>query len=140
MGNHHSQQPTADTHDLSWYLNQLAAEPGVLHALLLSSDGLKLAVSDGVADDVAERTAANASAAFAVGRGIAEFARDTAPKKIIIDMDDSSIFVFGAGHGTLVVVSASGDLMSKEAGVAAKATIKAIAGIRPVLSTRVRTA
>ncbi|HWU12229.1 MAG TPA: roadblock/LC7 domain-containing protein [Streptomyces sp.] len=142
MAENQYQQPTADSHDMSWFLNQIAREKGVLHALLLTDDGLKLAVSEGLDSAVADRTAASAAAAFSVGKSIAEFAScaGTKPKKIVFDLDDTSIFIFGAGHGTSVIVSVTQHMTSKEAVTAASAAIKAIAGLRPALSARARTA
>ncbi|MEW2401354.1 roadblock/LC7 domain-containing protein [Streptomyces sp. NPDC046862] len=136
------QQPTADTVNMTWVLNRLKEERGVLHAILLSSDGLVLAASDGLDNDVAERTAANSSGAFSIGRSISEFAETegATPRKIIIDLPDSCILVFGAGHRTAVAVSVAAEMTSKEAVVASAATIKAINGLRPSLSARERTA
>lgn len=137
-----TEQPTADTVNMTWVLNRLKKEQGVLHAILLSSDGLVLAASDGLDNDVAERTAANASGAFSIGRSISEFAKTegATPRKIIIDLPDSCILVFGAGHRTAVAVSVAAEMTSKEAVVASAATIKAINGLRPSLSARERTA
>ncbi|MFM9452308.1 roadblock/LC7 domain-containing protein [Streptomyces europaeiscabiei] len=137
-----TEQPTADTVNMNWVLNRLKEQQGVLHAILLSSDGLVLAASDGLDTEVAERTAANASGAFSIGRSISEFAETegASPRKIIIDLPDSCILIFGAGHRTAVAVSVAAEMTSKEAVVASAATIKAINGLRPSLSARERTA
>ena len=135
------QQPTADSIDMTWVLNRLTEEKGVLHALLLSSEGLVLAATEGVDTDRADRTAANASGAFSIGRSISEFAdtEGVTPRRVIFDLPDSCILVFGAGHRTALAVSVSTDMTSREVAVASAATIKAINGLRPALSARERT-
>jgi predicted regulator of Ras-like GTPase activity (Roadblock/LC7/MglB family) len=134
------QQPTADTHDMSWVLEALKKEKGVLHAVLFSADGLVLAATSGLERAVGERTAANACAAFALGRSISEFAEieGTAPHRIIIDLPDHCILVFSAGHGTSVAVAVDAEMTSPEVAVASSATIKAINGLRDALSARER--
>ncbi|MFI0721426.1 roadblock/LC7 domain-containing protein [Streptomyces sp. NPDC021224] len=134
------QQPTADTHDMSWVLEHLRKEKGVLHAVLFSADGLVLAATSDIERPVAERTAANACAAFALGRSIAEFAEieGTSPHRIIIDLPDHCILVFSAGHGTALAVAVDAEMTSPEVAVASAATIKAINGLRDALSARER--
>lgn len=135
-------QPTADTHDMTWLLERLKQEKGVLHAVLLSSEGLVLASTDGLDKAVADRTAANASGLFSLGRGVSEFAdmEKTKPRRLIIDLPDRCILVFGAGHRTALAVAVGAEMTSPEAAVASSATLKAIAGLREVLSARERTA
>lgn len=134
------QQPTADTHDMSWVLEHLKKEKGVLHAVLFSADGLVLATTVDLERATAERTAANACAAFALGRSISEFAEidGTAPHRIIIDLPEHCILVFSAGHGTALAVAIDAEMTSPEVAVASAATIKAINGLRDALSARER--
>lgn len=134
------QLPTADTHDMSWVLEHLKKEKGVLHAVLFSADGLVLAATADLERAIAERTAANACAAFALGRSISEFAEidGTAPHRIIIDLPEHCILVFSAGHGTALAVAIDAEMTSPEVAVASAATIKAINGLRDALSARER--
>ncbi|MCT2588997.1 roadblock/LC7 domain-containing protein [Streptomyces sp. N2-109] len=136
------QQPTADTVDMTWVLNRLKEEKGVLHALLLSSEGLVLAASTGLERAVAERTAANASGVFSIGMGISEFAdaEGTRPRKAIFDLPDGCILVFSSGERSALAVSLNAEMTSPEVAVASAATIKAINGLRSALSARERTA
>ncbi|MGW4548542.1 roadblock/LC7 domain-containing protein [Streptomyces violaceorubidus] len=136
------QQPTADTHDMTWVLNRLAGEKGVEHAVLFSSDGLVLAHSEGLPRDVAERTAASSSSLFSLGRGVGEFAPTpvgTTPRKIIIDLPGACVLVFAAGHNTVLAVSVSAEMTDAEVAVASAETIKAIRGLGPALAARERT-
>jgi predicted regulator of Ras-like GTPase activity (Roadblock/LC7/MglB family) len=134
------QQPTADTHDMSWVLEALRKEKGVLHAVLFSADGLVLAATSDLERAVAERTAANACAAFALGRSISEFAgvESTAPRRIIIDLPEHCVLVFSAGHGAALAVAVDAEMTSPEVAVASAATIKAVNGLRAALSARER--
>ncbi|MET9733280.1 roadblock/LC7 domain-containing protein [Streptomyces sp. NPDC006458] len=135
------QQPTAETHDMTWVLNRLAQEKGVEHAVLFSSDGLVLAHSEGLHRDVADRTAASSSSLFSLGRGVGEFAptpEDTTPRKIIIDLPGACVLVFAAGHNTVLAVSVGAEMTDVEVAVASAETIKAIKGLAPALSARAR--
>ncbi|KFG71401.1 roadblock/LC7 domain-containing protein [Streptomyces mutabilis] len=143
------QQPTADTHDVSWVLNRLASSNGVEHAVLFTSDGLVLAHSEGLHRDVADRTAASSSSLFALGRGVGEFAPTpdgttptpdgATPRKIIIDLPGACVLVFAAGHNTVLAVSVSAEMTDAQVAVASADTIKAIKGLAPVLAARERT-
>ncbi|MFF9458092.1 roadblock/LC7 domain-containing protein [Streptomyces flaveolus] len=135
------QQPTADTHDMTWVLNRLAGSKGVEHAVLFTSDGLVLAHSEGLHRDVADRTAASSSSLFSLGRGVGEFAPtpdDTIPRKIIIDLPGACVLVFAAGHNSVLAVSVGADMTAAEVAVASAETIKAIKGLAPVLAARAR--
>ena len=135
------QQPTADTHDMTWVLNRLATEKEVLHAVLFTTDGLVLAHSEELNRDVADRTGASLSGLFSLGRGVGEFAQvpgDGAPRKIIIDFPDACVLVFGAGHNTVLAVSVRAEMTEREVAVASAETIKAIRGLAPALSARAR--
>nr|WP_024127606.1 roadblock/LC7 domain-containing protein [Streptomyces sp. F12]AHE40370.1 Hypothetical protein pFRL6_283c [Streptomyces sp. F12] len=135
------QQPTADTHDMTWVLDRVVQEKDVLHAVLFTTDGLVLAHSSGLHRDVADRTGAGSSSLFSLGRGLAEFAgapEGTTPGKIIIALPDACVLVFGAGHNTVLAVSVGAEMTSPEVAVASAATIKAIKGLAPVLSARSR--
>ncbi|PWI05151.1 hypothetical protein DIZ27_40930 [Streptomyces sp. NWU339] len=135
------QQPTADTHDMTWILNRLAGSKGVAHAVLFTSDGLVLAHSDGLHRDVADRTAASSSSLFSLGRGVGEFAPtpdETTPRKIIIDLPRACVLVFAAGHNSVLAVSVAAEMTDTEVAVASAETIKAIKGLAPALSARAR--
>ncbi|MET8768547.1 roadblock/LC7 domain-containing protein [Streptomyces sp. NPDC004658] len=137
------QQPTADTHDMSWVLNKLAQEKGVLNAVLLSSDGLRLATSEGLDRDVADRTSASVSSLFSLGRSLTEFAQapqDETPRKMILDLPDRCVLIFSAGHNTVLAVAVGEDMTKPEVAVVTAATIKAIRALSATLSARARTA
>ncbi|MFI9772833.1 roadblock/LC7 domain-containing protein [Streptomyces sp. NPDC052415] len=135
------QQPTADTHDMTWVLNRLAGSKGVAHAVLFTTDGLVLAHSEGLHRAVADRTAASACSLFSLGRGVGEFAPtpdDATPRKIIIDLPGACVLVFAASHNSVLVVSVGAEMTDAEVAVASAETIKAIKGLAPALAARTR--
>ncbi|MEU8351392.1 MULTISPECIES: roadblock/LC7 domain-containing protein [Streptomyces] len=134
-------QPTASDVDMSFALDALTEEKGVLHAVLLSTDGLVLAHSGNLPRETADRTAAAASGTLSVAGQVGELAGthgDVKPRKIIIDLPDSCVLVFGAGHRAVLAVAVAADMTSSLVHVATAATIKTINGLAPALSTRER--
>ncbi|GHH56765.1 roadblock/LC7 domain-containing protein [Streptomyces candidus] len=135
------QQPTADTHDMTWVLTRLTREKDVLHAVLFTTDGLVLAHSEDLHRDVADRTAAGSSPLFSLGRSFAEFTQTSPnlpPRRIIIDLPDGCVLVFGAGHNTALAVAVAAEMTDPAVAVASAATIKVIKGLAPALSARSR--
>ncbi|MBQ0986879.1 roadblock/LC7 domain-containing protein [Streptomyces sp. F63] len=139
---------TADTVDMTWALNELARERGVVNVLLFTSDGLLLAASDGLSRDDAERACAAFSGMKALNQDLSGFCGlDEGDgegrltwRHIVSDMKDHTVLVFAAGRRTGVAVSVRGDSMSQEVAVAITATMKMIRGLRPVLEARERPA
>ncbi|MFG3429466.1 roadblock/LC7 domain-containing protein [Streptomyces californicus] len=136
------QQPTTDTHDMSWFLKRLADEKGVLHALLVTGDGLVRARSKDLGRDVADPTAASTAGLLSLATTFAEFAQapaGTTVGKIIIDMPEQCVLVFRAGDNTVLAVAVGAPMTSPEVGVASSAAIKAIKGMAPALAAAERT-
>lgn len=140
-----TQQPTADTANMTWTLNRLAQEPEVINALLFTTDGLVLARSDGLSQDDAERAAAAMAGMKSLQGELSSFCgierehgAPVALRHVISDMKDVTVLLFAAGERTGVGVSVRGDSMSQQVGVAITATLKMIAGLRDVLSARER--
>ncbi|MEV6007288.1 roadblock/LC7 domain-containing protein [Streptomyces sp. NPDC051976] len=144
-----SDQHTADTTDMTWSLNQLVSgTPGVVHALLISSDGLVLAASEGLERADAERAAAALSGIKALQGdlgglcGIPDDRQQTSPltlRHVVSDLKERTVLLFAAGTRTGLGVSVRGDSTSRECGLAITATLKLITGLRPVLEARERT-
>ncbi|RRR69511.1 roadblock/LC7 domain-containing protein [Streptomyces sp. RP5T] len=103
---------TAIRTDLSWILNELVTAPHARHALLLSADGLTVAISDGVDRDLADRVAATVSGLQSLSRSGAEFVKDggTLWQQTMVQYGDGYLFVVAAGSGAHLVASA-GDLV-----------------------------
>jgi predicted regulator of Ras-like GTPase activity (Roadblock/LC7/MglB family) len=96
--------------DLGWILDELLRTPHALRAILLSSDGLMSASSQGVERDMADRMAAVVSGMQALSREAAEFADcDGAWEMTMIQYGAGYLFVMAAGDGSYLAVSADGD-------------------------------
>ncbi|MEV0161886.1 roadblock/LC7 domain-containing protein [Nonomuraea fuscirosea] len=139
------QQPTADSTDMSWALNRLCEEPGVLNALLFTSDGLVMAHSHGLDRDDADRTAATLAGLNSLQRDLGGFCRTQgrqhAPgplRFMVSDLKTVTLLLFVATERTGVGVSVRGESASHEVSVAIQATLKMINGLRPVLGARER--
>lgn len=138
-------QHTADSTDMTWALNRLTEEPGVINALLFSSDGIVVAKSDGMVREDAERTAAALSGVKSLQADLGAFcgypAETETPlilRHVVSDLKDATVLLFAAGERTGVGVAVRGDALSKEVSVAVTATLKMIQGLRPVLDARER--
>jgi hypothetical protein len=143
------QQHTADTTDMAWPLTDLvSANPGIINAVLFSSDGLLLAASEELARADAERTAAalagmkSLQADLGPFCGISDNQQDPVflrLRHVVSDLKERTVLLFAAGDRTGVGVSVHGDSMSREVSIAITATLKMIVGLRPVLEARERT-
>ena len=99
---------TAD--NLNWLLNNLKKKvPEVLHSIVLSSDGLLLATSDGMERTSADQLAAVASGFNSLARGAGRHFGGGSVRQTIVEMEQGFLFVTAIGDGScLAVLSASG--------------------------------
>ena len=95
--------PEADS--LNWLIVRFVEQiPAVRQAVVVSSDGLPLAVSDGVERESAERLAAVASGLIGLAYGSAgRFGAGTV-NNVIIEMERGWLFVTGIRDGSLLCV------------------------------------
>jgi predicted regulator of Ras-like GTPase activity (Roadblock/LC7/MglB family) len=80
--------------------------PGVTDAIVVSSDGLLLAASQGVARDAAERFAAAASGLISLAHAAATPFEGGRVSEIIIECQGGFIFVTGISNGSSLAVTA----------------------------------
>ena len=96
--------------DLNWLINAFTERvPGIAHAVVVSSDGLPLAVSDGVDREAGERLAAVASGMIGLAYGSAGRFGAGAVSNVIIEMENGWMFVTGIRDGSLMCVVAAKD-------------------------------
>ncbi|MFD3422426.1 roadblock/LC7 domain-containing protein [Streptomyces decoyicus] len=138
-------QHTADSTDMTWALNRLCEEPGVINALLFTSDGMVMAKSDDLTCDDADRVGATLSGVKSLQTALGAFCgypdedkNSLTMRHVVTDLKDATVLLFAAGQRTGVGVSVRGDSLSKEAALAITATLKMIQGLRPVLDARER--
>ncbi|MEV4123515.1 roadblock/LC7 domain-containing protein [Nocardia sp. NPDC049707] len=100
--------PVTDSKNrLGWLLEDLSNVPGVRFAVLLSDDGLRIAHSDGVNKDDAERFAAAASGLRSLGKALGEFCGGlgNSVRQNMTEYDQGMILITAAGDGALLGVS-----------------------------------
>jgi uncharacterized protein len=96
--------------ELQWLLNDLVKRVGHLkHAVVLSSDGLLLAASDGLAKDDADHFAAVASGLQSIARGAGRRFGTGSVRQTIVEMDTGYMLVTAAGQGACLSVLANAD-------------------------------
>lgn len=62
----------ASTKDLTWLLDEFESNPGVVHAMVLSADGIKIQKSSSLSDEASEVLSASASALYSLAGGTGE--------------------------------------------------------------------
>src|SRR5690242_1982827 len=97
-----------DDHRLDWMLAEFARDvPGVDLAVLVSSDGLRLATSPGVSDGLGDQLAAAASGLISLARGTARLLQDGPVCRTILEMDRGYLFTTAIDRGATLAVHAA---------------------------------
>jgi predicted regulator of Ras-like GTPase activity (Roadblock/LC7/MglB family) len=92
---------------LDWLLSDFAGgTPGVRHVLVVSADGLRLAVSDGVDPHLADQLCAATSGLVSLARGTATLLESEPVSQTIVEMAGGYLFATSISLGsTLAVVT-----------------------------------
>ena len=97
-----------ETRELDWVVNRFVdSVPGAAHAVLVSADGLPMAVSRGLDRDAADRFAAVASGLIGLAYGAAGRFGGGAVTQIMIEMENAFLFVTGISDGSCLAVVAA---------------------------------
>lgn len=92
---------------LDWLLEEFArATHGVLNALVVSADGLRLAMSPGMGDELGDPLAAAASGLVSLARGTAHLLGTGPVTQTILEMDGGYLFVTAMEQGAVLAVHA----------------------------------
>jgi predicted regulator of Ras-like GTPase activity (Roadblock/LC7/MglB family) len=103
-------QPTRTNGELDWLVNDFVYRiSGVSHALVVSADGLKLAVSTQIDDARADQLAAVASGLASLTRGAARCFAAEPVTQTIVEMRGGYLFVTAIGDGSALAVFAVPD-------------------------------
>jgi predicted regulator of Ras-like GTPase activity (Roadblock/LC7/MglB family) len=98
------------TGELNWLLDGLVDRVAqVRHGLVLSSDGLRIASSRGLAREDAEHLAAVASGFQSLARGAGRQFGGGSVRQTIVEMESVFLFVTAAGQGACLAVLADAD-------------------------------
>jgi uncharacterized protein len=106
-------QISTDARNVNWLVNSFVDRvPGVSEAVVVSADGLPMAVSQGLDRDAADRFAAVASGLIGLAYGAAGRFGGGQVTQIIIEMEHAFLFVTGISDGSClaVVADASSDV------------------------------
>ena len=96
--------------NLNWLINRFTETvPAASHALVVSSDGLPLAVSSGVDRDTGDRLAAVSCGLIGLAYGSAGRFGAGAVRNVIVEMEHGWLFVTGIRDGSLMCVITSGE-------------------------------
>src|SRR3954469_12455763 len=99
---------SAEARNINWLVNSFVDRvPGVSEAVVVSVDGLPMAVSQGLDRDAADRFAAVASGLIGLAWGPAGRFGGGAVSQIVIEMENAFLFVTGISDGSCLAVVAS---------------------------------
>jgi predicted regulator of Ras-like GTPase activity (Roadblock/LC7/MglB family) len=99
---------TEMTGQLSWLLDNLVKQvEHVQQAVVLSSDGLVVAASEGLNREDGEHLSALAAGVQSLARGTGRHFRGGEVRQTIIEMEHAFLFIITAGRGTCLAVLTS---------------------------------
>lgn len=94
--------------NVNWLVNNFVGRvPGVTEAVVVSSDGLPIAASEGIDRDGVDRFAAVSSGLIGLAYGAAGRFGGGAVTEVIVEMEHAFLFVTGISDGSLLSVKAS---------------------------------
>lgn len=103
-------EPRQDAQNLNWLIENFAEQvPGVAHTIVVSSDGLLLAVSDGFPRDRADQLSAVASGLTSLTQGAARIFEAGAVAQTVVEMERGFLFTMSISDGSILAVLASPD-------------------------------
>jgi predicted regulator of Ras-like GTPase activity (Roadblock/LC7/MglB family) len=95
---------------LGWLLDNLVSRVAhVRQALVLSRDGLVVAMSQTMSREDGEQLSALAAGVYSLARGTGKQVSGGEVRQAIIELDTAFLFVVAAGRGTCLAVLASAD-------------------------------
>jgi predicted regulator of Ras-like GTPase activity (Roadblock/LC7/MglB family) len=99
-----------EARDVSWLVSGFAQRvPGVAHAVVVSSDGLLVAVSDHLPRDHADRLAAVVSGLMSITAGAAAMFDGDTVKQTVVEMGRGFFLVMSIRDGSILATLASAE-------------------------------
>jgi predicted regulator of Ras-like GTPase activity (Roadblock/LC7/MglB family) len=111
--NYPTDLPPSEPQDFGWLVDNFAlSTPGVTHALIVSSDGLPLITSSGVAPDLADPLAAMTSGIISIGNNIAGQVGEAGCEQVMLKFPSGHFLFMGIGSlaGFAVLVEEGANL------------------------------
>ena len=97
-----------DAQNLNWLINSFVDRvPGVAHTVVVSADGLLLAVSDGFPRDRADQLAAVASGLVSLTQGAARVFEAGHVTQTVVEMEGGFLFIMAISDGACMAVLAA---------------------------------
>jgi uncharacterized protein len=129
-------QLSSEASDLNWLVGNLANRtPGVTHAMVVSADGLPVAVSQRLDRPKADQLAAVASGLASLTQGGARCIDGGLVKQTVVEMDRGLLVVMAISDGSCLAVLAGS---SCDAGVVAYEMTMLVSRAGDVLTPRLR--
>lgn len=133
---------SGDAREFNWLVGRFVeTTPGVSDALVLSADGLPMAVSPGLTADDADRLAAVAAGLVGLANGAAAPFGAGRVTQVVVELEHAFLFVTGISEGSSLAVLARADcdpgLVAYEMGGLVQ---RATAMLTPALRTELHTA
>ncbi|GLH98896.1 roadblock/LC7 domain-containing protein [Micromonospora sp. CPCC 205371] len=99
-----------DARDLSWLVSAFADRtPGVAHAIVVSSDGLLVAVSGHLPRGHADKLAAVTSGLMSITMGAAQMFDNDVVKQTVVELGRGYFLVMAIRDGSILATLAAGD-------------------------------
>jgi predicted regulator of Ras-like GTPase activity (Roadblock/LC7/MglB family) len=99
---------SADARNLNWLVGNFArATPGVAHAMVVSADGLPVAVSERLERGRADQLAAIASGLASLTQGASHCFDGGLVKQTVVEMEGGFMFVMAISDGSCLAVLAA---------------------------------
>ncbi|MBF9131575.1 roadblock/LC7 domain-containing protein [Plantactinospora sp. S1510] len=121
--------------DLTWMLDDLVELPGVVYAVVLSTDGLIVQKSTSLPQDAAELLSAGASSLHSVAAGMGRRFDSGPVQQVIIEYRGQTLFVAAAGPNARLAVLCE---PSVDMGMVAYEMSRLVTRIGEYLGTKVR--
>lgn len=97
-----------EAQNLNWLIDNFVEQvPGVAHTIVVSADGLLLAISEGFPKDRADQLAAVTSGLASLTQGAARIFEAGAVTQTVIEMEMGFLFVMSISDGSCLAVLAS---------------------------------
>ncbi|WP_407924664.1 MULTISPECIES: roadblock/LC7 domain-containing protein [Catellatospora] len=129
-------EKTAATVDLAWLVDDLVHRVvEARYAIILSTDGLLIATSAGLAKADAEHLAAAAAGMSSLARGAGRHFGDSVVRRTMIEFGTGYLFVTSAGNGACLAVVCGSDI---DVGVAAYEMEMLVVRVGQYITTPVR--
>ncbi len=101
-------QLSAEARDLNWLIGNFAKQtPSVAHAMVVSADGLPVAVSDRLDRTMADQLAAIASGVASLSQGAARYFDAGLVRQTVVEMQRGFLLVMAISDGSCLTVLAA---------------------------------